>query len=335
MFLLPSFLFWPSSVGKEAVMMLSLGLCALGAARLCERHRGAWLPLVAGLAISYMVRPHLGVVVLGALCVAVFFRRGAARPPIFGPAGRIAVVLVLMVGLAFVFARTVDQFLPQTKDSPVSVTEAAGQLLDRAAASTAQGGSQIERVSPSSPVDYPVAVFSVLFRPTLWEAREAGTTLAALETTFILVLFVAARKRLRHVVTIAFRRPYVLFCIVYTGIFAFAWSSFSNLGALARQRVQVWPFLLILLALPMVTPARRSLNRPQGPFSRSTRLRGPRGCWIRPVAPVPARLRSFPAAPERPSSCAAIPRAECHPTSRTSTRTTSGTESAWERRRRP
>ena len=55
-------------------------------------------------------------------------------------------------------------------------------------------------------------------------------------------------KRLRNVPAIAFRRPYVLFCIVYTGIFAFAWSSFANLGALARQRVQVWPFVLLLLA---------------------------------------------------------------------------------------
>ena len=50
----------------------------------------------------------------------------------------------------------------------------------------------------------------------------------------------------------AFRRPYILFCIVYTAIFTFAWSAFANLGALARQRVQVWPFLLILVAMPLV-----------------------------------------------------------------------------------
>ena len=103
-FFLPSMLFWPSSTGKEAVMMLSLGLCALGAARLCERHRRAWLPLLAGLGISYMLRPHLGAVVLGALVVAVVFRRRAGRAPVFGPVGRIVSVVILSAGMAFVFA---------------------------------------------------------------------------------------------------------------------------------------------------------------------------------------------------------------------------------------
>ncbi len=275
LFFLPSMLFWPSSTGKEAVMMLSLGLCALGAARLCERRRRAWLPLLAGLGISYMLRPHLGAVVLGALVVAVVFRRRAGRAPVFGPVGRIVSVVVLSAGMAFVFARTVDEYLPQTEEAPISNTEAAGRLLDRAEAGTDEAGSQIERLTPSSPLEYPYAAFSVLFRPTVFEAREAGTVLAALETTFLVVLFVLARKRLRHVVTIAFRRPYVLFCIIYTAIFAFAWSSFANLGALARQRVQVWPFMLILLALPLVQPRRpEPVDRP-GLFTRRPEVVAP------------------------------------------------------------
>ena len=76
-----------------------------------------------------------------------------------------------------------------------------------------------------------------------------------METTIALALCAVSWKRLRNVPSMALRRPYVLFCLVYTGIFAFAWSSFANLGALARQRVQVWPFVLLLLALPVVVPA--------------------------------------------------------------------------------
>ena len=91
-------------------------------------------------------------------------------------------------------------------------------------------------------------MFSVLFRPTILEADSAGNVVAAVETTLVLVLCAVSWKRLRNVPAMAFRRPYVLFCVVYTGIFAFAWSSFSNLGALARQRVQVWPFVLVFLA---------------------------------------------------------------------------------------
>ncbi len=46
-FFLPSLVFWPSSIGKEAVMMLSLGLCAYGAARILERQGWGWICLAA------------------------------------------------------------------------------------------------------------------------------------------------------------------------------------------------------------------------------------------------------------------------------------------------
>jgi hypothetical protein len=54
---LPSMLFWPSSIGKEALMMLALGACAYGAARILERRRWGWLWLAFGLGFGYLVRP--------------------------------------------------------------------------------------------------------------------------------------------------------------------------------------------------------------------------------------------------------------------------------------
>ena len=42
------------------------------------------------------------------------------------------------------------------------------------------------------------------------------------------------------------------FTAVYTAVLTFAWSAFANLGALARQRVQAWPFLLVLVVMPLV-----------------------------------------------------------------------------------
>ncbi len=85
---LPSLLFWPSSIGKEAVMLLSLGLCAYGSARILERLAGGWLVLAAGLGLGYLVRPHVPVVVLAALSVAILFRPRRRHRPVFGPLGR-------------------------------------------------------------------------------------------------------------------------------------------------------------------------------------------------------------------------------------------------------
>jgi hypothetical protein len=258
---LPSLMFWPSSIGKEALMMLSLGACAYGAARILDRHAVGWLALAAGLGLAYMVRPHVAAVVLASLTLAMLFRRRPGRAPLLGPVGRLFVVALLAVGLAFVLSRAVDELLPRGSEA-TSITEGVGEVLDRAETGTDEGGSQIDRPSPSNPLEYPGAVFSVLFRPTLLEAKSAGTAIAAIETALLLVLLIVGRRRVRTALRLAFRRPYILFCLVYTGIFTFAWSAFSNLGALTRQRVQVWPFVLILLAAPVVSSTRSTTPRP-------------------------------------------------------------------------
>jgi len=253
-FFLPSLLFWPSSIGKESVMMFSLGLASLGVARVLERERYGWIPLALGLGLSFIVRPHVCVVVLGSLAVAIAFRRTRGRAPVFGPAGRVVLVCILVAGMAFTLGRAVDRILPESATEGV---DAVGELLERAEDGTDEAGSEIESLVPTSPIDYPYAAFSVLFRPTLLEASSLGNLIAALETTFLLVLCAMSLRRLRHLVTVMFSRPYVLFCVIYTGVFTLAWSSFANLGALARQRVQMWPFFLVLLAIPVTLPTRR------------------------------------------------------------------------------
>jgi hypothetical protein len=238
-------------------MMLSLGACAYGAARILERQLAGWLTLAAGLGLAYMVRPHVAAVVLAALCVAMLFRRRPGRAPIFGPVGRIFIVTLLAIGLTFVLSRAIDQLLP-TGSEASSITEGVGEVLDRAETGTDEGGSEIDRPSSGNPLEYPGAVFTVLFRPTLVEADTAGDLVAAVETTFLLGLLVASRRRILTGFRLAFRQPYVLFCLIYTAIFALAWSAFANLGAIARQRVQVWPFILILVAVPVALGKQRS-----------------------------------------------------------------------------
>jgi hypothetical protein len=270
LFFLPSLLFWPSSIGKEAVMLLSLGLCAYGSARLLERRSMGWLVLLAGLGLGYLVRPHVPFVVLASLAVAVVFRQRRGRAPVFGPLGRIVTIVVLMVGMAFVLSETVDRVLPQRDEGVVVSVDVGtlGELLDRAESGTSDGGSEIDRPTPNTPFEYPGAAFTVLFRPTIFEADSAGHTVAALETTLVLALAVFGWRRWRTLPSVVFRRPYVLMCLVFTGIFTFAWSSFANLGALARQRVQVWPFVLLLLALPLVVRDPPRERRPIGGAAR-------------------------------------------------------------------
>jgi len=47
-----------------------------------------------------------------------------------------------------------------------------------------------------------------------------------------------------------------VFSLVYSVLFIVAYSSYANFGLLARQRVQLYPFFLILLSIPPVTRRR-------------------------------------------------------------------------------
>ena len=68
-FFLPSLLFWPSSIGKEAWICLGLGIGAYGASRALTRALGG-IPLVAlGLLIVAVVRPHVAVLLAASVLV--------------------------------------------------------------------------------------------------------------------------------------------------------------------------------------------------------------------------------------------------------------------------
>ena len=58
-FLWPTMLFWPSSIGKDCWMIFTLGIGALGAARVLVRRPGGYSLLVVGTLLGSLVRPHV------------------------------------------------------------------------------------------------------------------------------------------------------------------------------------------------------------------------------------------------------------------------------------
>jgi hypothetical protein len=72
----------------------------------------------------------------------------------------------------------------------------------------------------------------------------------ALESTLLLCLTLSRRRGVWQALRHPRRRPYVAFVAVYSLLFVFAFSSIANFGILARERIQVLPFFLVLLAIP-------------------------------------------------------------------------------------
>ncbi|HEX2027222.1 MAG TPA: hypothetical protein VHF25_04405 [Nitriliruptorales bacterium] len=243
--LLPSLLFWPASIGKESWLMLVLGVATYGTARIFARRRGGYLIVALGLCGLALVRPHVSVLVAVALTVG-YLRRRAARTSRPGLAAQVVGLTLLLLG-GMVLVRQTQRFFGVEELSVAAATDVFEDTRDR----TAAGGSEFEASPVRSPLDLPAGLVTVLFRPFPHEAHNAQALLASLEGLVLLALFATSARRLRGLPRLAWRDPYVAFAVSFVLMFAVAFSNFGNFGLLVRQRVQVLPLALILMALPL------------------------------------------------------------------------------------
>jgi hypothetical protein len=255
-FFLPSILFWPASIGKEAWSVFALGIAAFGAARLFAGRRvgrGAVL-FVLGLAGTAMVRPHFAGLFAVAATVGYLVGRPRLEARRLVPAAKLFAVAVSVVVAAVLLSQT-ERFFRESNLGGGSITSAAGigSVLEETARRTSTGGSRFDPVSVGSPQGLAIAGVTVLFRPFPFEADNLPTMLAAIEGVFLLVLVITRLpwilSALRHVRD----QPYVAAAFVYCGATVIALSSVANFGILTRQRVLLLPMLLVLLSSPRTT----------------------------------------------------------------------------------
>jgi hypothetical protein len=246
-FFLPSLIFWPSGVGKEAWMLLGLGLTAFGAARMLSGR--SWNGLIyaaLGFATCAFVRPQIAALVAIALVMALLLRPSNPALGTLGPIAKAAALLPILVVAGFLVVRA-DAFL---KASGINTSKGVGTVLTQTTSRTQQGGSRFTPSVLNSPGRAPGAVVTVLFRPLLFEAHDTQSAFAALEGTLLIALCIFHYRWIAQAFRMLRRRAYLMLALVYTALFVAAYSSIANFGILVRERVQVLPFLLVLLCVP-------------------------------------------------------------------------------------
>ena len=247
LFFLPSMLFWPSSIGKEAWMTFVLGMAVYGSALLIARQRGATIYLILGLAGILAVRPHMALLVVAGLAMG-YLLRGFGRQRAVA-LGKMRTVLGLgVIGLiTLLVTRRVAEFFGVDEFN----LDTATATLEDVERRTEAGESEFTGAGPTLS-NLPMNIVTVLFRPFLLEAHNLQSLMSAVEGTFLMLLFILSWPRIRTIPKQLFKHPYVSFCIVYAILFCFMFSAFQNFGNLVRQRVLVFPLILVLLALPFI-----------------------------------------------------------------------------------
>jgi hypothetical protein len=248
LFFMPSMLYWPSSIGKEAWMLFALGLVAYGTARLLSGT--TWRGLLvagSGLWLATLVRPHVGGMAALGMLVAYLLARPPRRLGVLGSVVKLFGLAALVVVAVLLLGRIQSYLLDKGIDPAEGVTSVLAESTRR----TSGGGSGFQAPSTgASLAQLPYAAVTILFRPFPFEAHNAQAAVTALESTLLLCLTVARRRAIWRAVRHLRRRPYVAFILVYAAGFVVAFASIANFGILARERVQLLPFFLVLLAMP-------------------------------------------------------------------------------------
>jgi hypothetical protein len=242
----PSLVFWPSSIGKEAVLLVSVGLLAVGLTSSTRR----WGMVVAALALAFAIRPH--VAALEAISIVIFDTLSIQR--------RRGVVVLRLAVSAIVAAWVVVQGAAQLGVDATEFETVTEEIQYRSN-NTDRGGSTLgTRVVGVAAL--PVGIFNVLFRPLPFEANGLTMLIAAVE---VLVLWGAMWRARRTVVQVVRRWRSIPFLVLGAG-FGTMWASligvtFVNMGILARQRTLMMPFLVGVLALALALKARQNARR--------------------------------------------------------------------------
>jgi hypothetical protein len=234
--LTPSLVFFPSSISKQAWIVFSLGLAALGSAHaLTDGGRGAFALVALGLALAALVRPHIAAMFALSFAAAAFVRFGVWDERVVAGVGGGAALLLLLAG------RHLRKWGIGRGDF--------ASLLRQAGAQSSFGGSAFSPAIPRRLRDVPAAMGTVLFRPHPFEAQNVRVRAAAIESSCFSLLWLVRGRSLLRAGALSRRDPYLVLAFAFTGLFSLGYSWAANFGLLAEHRTQVLPFAFVPLAV--------------------------------------------------------------------------------------
>jgi hypothetical protein len=263
----PSIAFWPSSIGKEAVMILGLGGMAYGASLLLRRHGlQAVVVLVPAALLVNVVRPHLAAIFGLSLAVAYVLGRVKGDRRMVAPGITRLFGIAAVIGLAAVTASQAADFLDLEGGISRSSIE---EGLARQSSRNTTGGSSFEPNAKLSIESLPGSLWTTLFRPLPYEADDGFIAIAALENAAILGFAVLRIRSLGWSLRNIRKLPFVMFCFVVVLIYGAIYSSFGNFGLLVRQRSLALPAFFALLSIDSPKHRNRTVPTPDPPPLRA------------------------------------------------------------------
>ncbi len=254
-FFLPSFWYWTTSLGKDAPVMMGLGIATYGFALLFKRWSGkAMFHVLLGLAPIAIVRAPIAVAIAVAGAGAFALRPTRARSANTQALSYIVFLPLFAIAAFFLMNQARQQIGSLNEGESI---QAAFQTQQE---SNFSGGSNFTPPNPFSPTGLPAALITANFRPFPFEAGGVFPMLQSLEGVMLMGLFVVKRREVWRAVRRWRDNAMTIMAGASVLIISVELAALANFGLLARQRTQVLPFLVMIPC--MVTIPRKVKRDP-------------------------------------------------------------------------
>ncbi len=253
-FFIPSLFFWGSGILKDSITLAAVGWVTYGIYQVFFLKKGVILNTIILLLAIYVLAVVKIYILLCLLPAALFwiFHSSVKRIKniiirlMFAP-----FVITIAISLGYFAVVKVSETDPRYNLETLSYTaQSTAEWIHYV--SEREGGSAYTLgdfdYSPAGMVrKFPLAVWVTLYRPYIWESHNIVMLLSALESLAMLFLtfYVMYKAGLRHFFSAITSKPIVIFCFVFSIMFAFAVGVTTyNFGSLVRYKIPMIPFFV-------------------------------------------------------------------------------------------
>ena len=248
---LPGLHFWTSSIGKDSLIALGMALAVTTVTKLPQRILG----FIIGIAIIMLIRTHIAIILLGAFGIAklVFDNRIG---------GRITLLILVALSMPAVYFAT-QSFLGI---NILNLNELSIFFQDRQTyASSSDDQGVIFITNPFARLGY------FLLRPFFFDANNVLALIASFENLALLLvigrlIFLWKRSSLAERVMPVFLLLFIISLSLFLGFTGY------NVGLALRQKVMVYPAIIILLTIMETSSILRAPMSARRPRTRQARL---------------------------------------------------------------
>lgn len=241
--LLPGLHFWTSSVGKDSLAIFAYGLIAVALSR--ERIHIALM--IAGLILYFLIRPHIGFMLVTAMAIAFLplFGRSPPRTQVVGAVA--AAAFFILLPFVFLFIGIDGEGV-----------EGVQKYIENRQNLAFRGGSDFD-LTALNPLE---RLVTVLFRPLFLDARGTFGLAISFENLALVAIFAYLAWNLRVILRLVRVSAAMRFHVFFALIFIAAVSQTTgNLGLALRYKMMMVPALILLLTAVIAYHNRRREDR--------------------------------------------------------------------------